>query len=88
MRQCLLRFVGKCQRMGKALEAAVKAHNESIGAFDSGVLPKGRRFAEMLVGDVDESRVQIGAVEDHVRVSKRAMMDAGASRERTTAEPA
>ena len=66
----LLRFVGKYQRVGKALEAAVKAHNESIGAFDSGVLPKGRRFAEMLVGDADESRLQIEAVEDHVRVSK------------------
>ena len=70
LHQCLLRFVGKYQRISARLEAAVRAHNESIGAFDGGVLPKGRRFAEMLVGYADESRLQIEAVEDHVRVSK------------------
>ena len=75
--QCLLRFVGKCQRTGNALEAAVKAHNDSIGTFDSGVLPKGRRFAEMVVGDVDEPRLRIEAVEGQVRISKCATNDAG-----------
>ena len=56
LHESMLRFVLKQQRLGKTLEAAVKAHNESIGAFDSGVLPKGHRFAEMVVGDFDETR--------------------------------
>lgn len=75
---CLVRFVGKCQGVGKALENAVKAHNDTIGTFDSSVLPKGRRFAEMVVGDADEARLRVGAVESQVRVSKCATnSDAG-----------
>ena len=70
LHESVLRFVLKNQRLGRALESAVKAHNESIGAFDEGVLRKGRRFAELVVGGVDESQLQIEAVEGQVRVSK------------------
>ena len=67
---CLLRFVGKWQRVGKALESAVKAHNDSVGTFDGSVLPKGRRFAEMVAGGADESQLGIKAVEGQARVPK------------------
>ena len=77
LHESVLRFVLKNQRLGKALESAVKAHNESIGAFDEGVLRKGRRFAELVVGGVDESQLQIEAVEGQVRVSKSAVAEVG-----------
>ncbi len=76
------------QRLGKALESAVKAHNESIGAFDEGVLRKGRRFAELVVGGVDESQLRVDAVEGQVRVSKCAVAEVGALDERSMTEPA
>ena len=88
LHESMLRFVLKQQRLGKALESAVKAHNESIGTFDSGVLPKGRRFAELVVGGVDESQLRVEAVEGQVRVSKCAVAEVGALDERPTAEPA
>ena len=89
LHESVLRFVIKNQRLGKALESAVKAHNESIGAFDEGVLRKGRRFAELVVGGVDESQLRVDAVEGQVRVSKCAVAEeVGALDERSMAEPA
>ena len=88
LHESVLRFVLKNQRLGRALESAVKAHDESIGAFDEGVLRKGRRFADLVVGGVDESQLQVEAVEGQVRVSKCALAEVGALDERSTAESA
>ncbi len=80
LHESVLRFVGKHQRLGEALESAVEAHNESIGALDDGVLPKGRRFADLVVGGVDESRLRLEAAEGQARVPKRvAAAEAGAA---------
>ena len=81
LHESVLRFIDKYQRIGKALDAAVKAHNQSIGAFDEGVAPKARRFAEMAVGGTDESRFQVAPVEGQVRVPKSVAAGAGASQE-------
>ena len=87
LHQCLLRFVGKYRRIGRALGAAVKDHNDSVAAFDDGVLPKGRRFAELLVGEADESRLRVDAVDGQVRVSKCAA-DSEAGRRATAGDVA
>lgn len=84
----LLRFVEKHLRLGKALEAAVKAHNESVGALDEGVLPKGRRFADLVVGEADGSALEIKAVEGQVRLPKSASPEAAALREVSAGGPA
>ena len=86
--QCLLRFVGKHLRLGKALEGAVKAHNESVGALDEGVLPKGRRFADLVVGETNDSPLEIKAVENQVRLPKSASAEAVAPRTASVGEPA
>ena len=88
LHESVLHFVLKNQRLGRALESAVKAHNESIGAFGEGVLRKGRGFADLVVGGVDESQLQVEAVEGQVRVSKCAVAEVGALDERSMAEPA
>ena len=72
LHQCLLRFVGKYQRVGKALETTVKAHNDCVASFDGSVLPKGRRFAEMVAGGADEARLRGEPVEVPVRDPKPA----------------
>ncbi len=77
LHESVRRFVLKYQRMGQALEAAVRAHNELVGTFDGGVLPKGRRFADLVVGGVDESQLRVDAVDRQVRVPKCAAAEAG-----------
>ncbi len=83
LQESVLRLVLTNRRLGKALESAVKAHNESIGVFDEGVLPNERRFADLVVGGIDEARLQLEAVEGQVRIPKCATAaEAGALRER------
>ena len=79
LHQCLLRFVGKYQRIGRALETTVKAHNDCVASFDGSVLPKGRRFAEMVAGDADEARLRGEPVEGQVRDPKPANPDGEAA---------
>ena len=84
----LLRHVGECRSVGKALETAVKAHNESVAAFDGGVLPKGRRFAELLVGGANESELRAEPVDEPVRLPKSAGPEAVAPRAASAGGPA
>ena len=46
-------FIDRYQRVGKELESAVKAYNQSIGSFDSRVVPQGRRFTQLVINDED-----------------------------------
>ena len=43
-------FIGHYNRVGRELQSAVTAYNQSIGSFDQRVVPQGRRFAELVVG--------------------------------------
>ena len=71
LHESVLRFVLKNQRLGRALESAVKARATSPSALSTrAVLRKGRRFADLVVGGVDESQLRVEAVEGQVRVSK------------------
>ena len=47
-------YTDRITRMGKSLESTVKAYNDSIGSFQSRVLPQARRMEEL--GAVEESR--------------------------------
>ena len=46
-------FIGHYNRVGKELQSAVNAYNQSVGSFDQRVVPQGRRFAELVVGNDD-----------------------------------
>ena len=50
MHKRLLTFVGHYSRVGKGLEMALNAYNQSVGSFDRSIVPQGRRFAELVVG--------------------------------------
>jgi DNA recombination protein RmuC len=43
-------FVGHLSGVGKALEGAVRKHNEAVGSLDTRVLPAARRLRELGVG--------------------------------------
>ncbi len=40
-------YIGHVDKMGRGLNSAVKAYNESVGSFERMVLPQARRFAEL-----------------------------------------
>ena len=46
----LTTFMNHYGRVGKELESAVSAYNQSVGSFDQRLAPQGRRFAELVVG--------------------------------------
>ena len=46
-------FIGYYSRVGKELQSAVNVYNQSVGSFDQRVVPQGRRFAELVVGNDD-----------------------------------
>ena len=50
----LLTFINHYSRVGKGLESALTAYNGSIGSFDRSVVPQGRRFADLVVGNETE----------------------------------
>ena len=50
MHKRLLTFINHYSRVGKQLESAVSSYNNSVGSFDSRIVPQGRRFAELVVG--------------------------------------
>lgn len=50
----LATYTDHITRMGKSLESTVKAYNDSVGSFQSRVLPQARRMEEL--GAVEESR--------------------------------
>ena len=50
MHKRMMTFVNHYQKVGKELEAAIKAYNRSVGSFDHSVVPQGRKFAELVKG--------------------------------------
>ena len=75
LHESVLRFVLKkpAARRGARIgsEGAQRVH----WRFRRERLRKGRRFAELVVGGVDESQLQVEAVEGQVRVSKCAIAE-------------
>ncbi len=47
----LLTFINHYVRVGKGLETVLNSYNQSVGSFDRNVVPQGRRFAELVVGN-------------------------------------
>ena len=54
MHKQLLAFMRHYQNIGKELDSAVRAYNQSIGSFDRSVVPQWRRFAGLVKGSEDE----------------------------------
>lgn len=53
----MLTFIRHYQNVGKELKSAVTAFNDSIGSFDERIVPKGRRFSQMITGDDDRFEI-------------------------------
>ncbi len=71
MHRRMQRFISLYQNVGKELASAVKAFNDSIGSFDSRVVPQGRRFAQ-LVHNNEEEFTQPQAIDEAVSASRYA----------------
>ena len=71
MHQRMQAFIGHYQRVGRELRSAVDAYNNSVGSFDSRVVPQGRRFAQ-LVTDKEDDFPQPQAIEKVVSTSRYA----------------
>jgi DNA recombination protein RmuC len=54
-------------RAGRSLEAAVKAHNDAIGSFESRVLVAARRFEEYGAADAGRELPAAAPIETAVR---------------------
>ncbi len=46
----LTTFMNHYARVGRELESAVTAYNQSVGSFDQRLAPQGRRFADLVIG--------------------------------------
>ena len=57
MHSRMLTFISHYQNVGRGLSRTVAAFNDSIGSFDRRVVPQGRRFSELVVGDADKFRL-------------------------------
>ena len=51
MHKRMLGFINHYDRVGKGLESAMKSYNTSVNSFDRMVVPQGRKFAGLAVGD-------------------------------------
>ena len=56
MHERMLKFIEYYAGVGKGLTAAVKAYNQSVGSFDSRVVPQGKRFARLRQANEDNFR--------------------------------
>ena len=50
----MLTFISHYQNVGRDLNRTITAFNRSIGSFDQRVVPQGRRFSELTVGNEDK----------------------------------
>ncbi len=71
MHRRMQRFIRLYQNVGKELASTVKAFNDSIGSFDSRVVPQGRRFAQLVHND-EEEFTQPQAIDEAVSASRYA----------------
>ena len=53
MHKRMLAFINHYEQVGKGLERAMKSYNTSVNSFDRMVVPQGRKFAGLAVGDQD-----------------------------------
>ncbi len=78
MHSRMLTFINHYQSVGKQLQAAVNAYNQSVGSFDSRIVPQGRRFAE-LAAKGEDSIPSPPQLEQMVRTSRHAGLLGSAS---------
>ena len=71
MHSRMLTFISRYQDVGRDLNRVVNKFNESIGSFDGRIIPQGRKFSQLVVGDEDAYRVP-ELVENSARVSRYA----------------
>ncbi len=96
MHKRLLTFIRHYQNVGKELDSAVKAYNQSVGSFDRQLAPQGRKFAGLTVGDED-SFPEMQALDQASRNSryaepeeedrKSSPAEAGVDQARSTPDP-
>lgn len=67
----MLKFIQYYDSVGQGLRSAVRAYNNSIGSFDSRLVPQGRKFAELM--SKEEPRLPSG-VDNDVRTSEYAQL--------------
>ncbi len=72
----LTTFMNHYGRVGKELESAVSAYNQSVGSFDQRLAPQGRRFAELVVGS-DSDLPAPSTIDGLPRISAYAGVDDG-----------
>ena len=53
MHKRMLGFINNYEKVGKGLDSAVKSYNTSVNSFDRMVVPQGRKFAGLAVGNED-----------------------------------
>ncbi|MXX24177.1 MAG: DNA recombination protein RmuC [Caldilineaceae bacterium SB0668_bin_21] len=64
-------FISRYQEVGNRLKRAVLAFNDSVGSFDSRVVPQARKFAQ-LSSNREDSFPELQQLEDQTRTSKYA----------------
>ena len=64
-------FISRYQEVGNRLKRAVLAFNDSVGSFDSRVVPQARKFAQ-LSSNREDSFPELQQLEDQTRISKYA----------------
>ena len=69
MHKRMLRFINNYEKVGKGLDAAVKSYNVSVNSFDRMVVPQGRKFASLAVGDED-TFPEVAALDETSRRSR------------------
>ncbi len=67
----MMTFISRYQEVGNRLKRAVYAFNDSIGTFDSRVVPQARKFAQ-LTSNREDSFAEPQKIEDQTRISKYA----------------
>ena len=69
MHKRMLSFINNYEKVGRGLDAAVKSYNTSINSFDRMVVPQGRKFAGLAVGD-EEAFTEVAALDAAPRSSR------------------
>ena len=69
MHKRMMIFISHYQDVGRDLNRTVAAFNKSIGSFDERVVPQGRRFSELVIGDTDRFLVP-EVIDETPRISR------------------
>ena len=74
----MLKFIDHYQNVGERLKSAVNAYNQSVGSFDTRVIPQGRKFAA-LAAKGEDTIASPSQLEQAVRTSRHARLPGSAS---------